>query len=67
MALDKDALKKSFRIIKDLLEYGVEVYRVDTSKIDDIGSISKAEVIELRKTALAMTFENYIDIGYKIS
>ena len=67
LALDKDALKKSFLIIKDLLEYGLEVYRIDTSKIDDIGSISKAETLELRNTALPMTFENYIDIGYKIS
>jgi DNA primase len=67
LALDKDALKKSFLIVKDLLEYGVEVYRIDTSKIDDIGSISKAEALELRKTALPMTFDNYIDMRYKIS
>ena len=67
LALDKDALHKSFRIIKDLLEYGVEVYNIDTSKIDDIGSISQAEALELRKTALPMTFENYIDMGCKIS
>ena len=67
LALDKDALKKSFFIIKDLLEYGLEVYKINTSKLDDIGSISKAEALELRKAALPMTFENYIDMRYKIS
>jgi DNA primase len=67
LALDQDALKKSFLIIKDLLEYGLEVYRIDTSKIDDIGSISKAKALELKETALPMTFDNYIDMRCKIS
>jgi hypothetical protein len=67
LALDKDVLKKTFFIIKDLLEYGVEVYRFDTSKIDDIGSVSKAQAMELKNSAYPMTFENYIDMKYKIS
>ena len=47
VALDFDADKKAYDIIAILLKYDVEVYKLDTSKIEDIGAISKSEFKEL--------------------
>ena len=41
IGLDEDALSKSMKIISLLLEYGLDVYKIDTSEIEDIGSITK--------------------------
>ena len=48
IGLDVDADNKSKKIIKDLLNYGIEVYKIDTSGYDDVGSMTK-EVFKKRK------------------
>ena len=48
MALDPDARKKENRIIKMLLEYDIELYKIDVSGYEDVGSMPK-EVFEDRK------------------
>ena len=60
VAFDDDALQKSLRVIKSMLEYGLEVYQMDTSKVEDVGSLSPREVEKLRETAVPMNFENFI-------
>jgi len=60
VGLDGDALQKSLRVIKNMLEYGLEVFQMDTSNIEDIGSLSYTEVEKLRETAVPMNFENFI-------
>ena len=48
IALDQDAQQKEQRIMKKFINYGVEVYKVDTSGYDDVGSMTK-EVFKKRK------------------
>jgi len=48
MALDPDARKKENRIIKMLLEYDIELHKIDVSGYEDVGSMPK-EVFEERK------------------
>ncbi len=51
MALDHDAQKKSSHMIKSMLKYDMEIFKVDTSFIEDIGSITTEQFAELRKAA----------------
>lgn len=60
IGFDQDAVQKSLRVIKNMLEYGLEVYQMDTSEIEDIGSLSKVEAERLRENAAPMNFENFI-------
>ena len=62
IGLDKDALLKSLQIIHSMLEYGLEVYRLDTSNIEDIGAISRSEAEQLKENSLAMNTENIFNI-----
>jgi DNA primase len=48
IALDPDAAPKERRIIKMLLEYDIELYKIDVSGYEDVGSMPK-EVFEERK------------------
>jgi len=64
LGLDKDVLNKSLQIILSLLQYGIEVYFLDTSEIDDIGSVSKLEAERLKERSLPMTTENIFNISW---
>jgi DNA primase len=60
IALDPDAAKKERRVIKTLLEYDVELYKVDISGYEDVGSMTK-EVFEQRKNnATFIDSDNYL-------
>jgi len=48
IALDPDAADKERRIIKMLLEYDIELYKIDVSGYEDVGAMTK-EVFEERK------------------
>mgnify|MGYP006403030089 FL=1 len=43
VALDPDAEKKSLRMIKNLLTYGIETYKIDVSGYEDVGEMTKEE------------------------
>ena len=58
IGLDKDALIKSLQIIFSMLEYGLEVYYIDTSNIEDIGSLSRFEAKQLKEASLKINTEN---------
>tara|TARA_R110000824_G_scaffold11622_6_gene50922 strand:+ start:1159 stop:2082 length:924 start_codon:yes stop_codon:yes gene_type:complete len=60
IGFDADALQKSLLVIKNMIEYGLEVYRLDTSNIDDIGSLGTADVEKLKDTATLMDFESFV-------
>ena len=60
IALDPDAAEKERRIIKTLLEYDVELYKIDISGYEDVGSMSK-EIFQQRKSeAIAIDSDNYL-------
>ena len=51
MALDDDAQKKSNYMIQSMLKYDMEVFKINTSLIEDIGSITTQHFEELKKGA----------------
>jgi DNA primase len=57
VALDPDAEKKAKHLIKDMIQYGIETYKVDVSGFQDVGSMTKAEFLERKAAALPMTQE----------
>ena len=42
-AVDEDAEKKAGQMIRNMLQYDMEVYKIDTSSVEDIGSMSPEE------------------------
>ena len=61
IALDSDAQKKEDRIIKLLLKYGIEVYKVDTSGYEDVGVMPK-ELFNKRKNEASLIEDNFYSI-----
>jgi len=60
MALDPDAAAKERRIIKTLLEYDIELYKIDVSGYDDVGSISREIFEERKNNASFIDPDNYL-------
>lgn len=60
IALDHDARAKEDKIIKLLLSYGVEVYRIDTSGFDDVGEMKRTDFEVRKKSASFVSFDNYL-------
>ena len=65
LGFDHDAIKKTLQTVSNLLQHGLEVYNINTSNIEDIGSISKRKTAELIKKAVPMTFENLMDLQWR--
>lgn len=60
VALDPDAAAKERRIIKMLLEYDIELYKIDVSGYEDVGSMPR-EVFNQRKNSAAfIDRDNYL-------
>jgi len=60
VALDPDAEKKAMRLIKDLLEYGIEVRKLDVAPYNDIGEMPKEEFEKRKKNATFINSSNYL-------
>jgi len=58
VALDSDAAKKENRIIRLLLKYGIEVYKIDTSGYEDVGAMSK-QTFKKRKNDSSFIEDNF--------
>ena len=67
IGLDKDALSKSLKIISLLLEYGLEVNKINTSQIEDIGSISSFMAEKLKSEAKRIDLESIFDIYWSVN
>ena len=48
-----------------MIQYGLEVYLLNTTQIEDIGSISKYEAERLKEDAKIMNTENIFDICWR--
>jgi DNA primase len=57
MALDQDAEKKALNIVNVLNSYGVDVYKINTSGYEDVGSMAKEE-FEAKKSAAVLFDES---------
>ena len=67
IGLDEDALSKSMKIISLLLEYGLDVYKINTSEIEDIGSITKTEAEDLKLEASPINLESIFNIYWSLN
>lgn len=62
LALDADAEKKSMRIIKSLLQHGIEVYKVDVgSSESDVGDMDAEHFAEAARGAVQYTSEKHFE------
>ena len=60
IALDPDAADKERRIIKMLLEYDIELYKIDVSGYEDVGSMPKGVFEERKNNASFIDGDNYL-------
>ncbi len=60
VALDPDAADKERRIIKTLLEYDIEMYKIDVSGYEDVGSMTKDTFQERKNNATVIDSDNYL-------
>jgi len=60
VALDPDAAEKERRIIKMLLEYDIELHKIDVSGYEDVGSMPREVFEDRKKTAAFIDRDNYL-------
>ena len=60
IALDPDAADKERKIIKTLLRYDIELYKIDVSGYEDIGAMPKEVFAERKKQASFIDRDNYL-------
>jgi len=60
IALDQDAKVKEDKIIKLLMLYDVEVYKIDISGYEDVGEMNKETFQNLKTNASFISDENYL-------
>ena len=61
LALDADAEKKSLFLIKQLLEYSVELYKIEINPFSDVGEMSKGEFNIRKEKAKPIDAEAYLN------
>lgn len=61
IALDPDAEKKAMKIIKKLLTFGIELYKVDILPYSDVGDMSKVEYQRRKEQAKLMTQDTFLE------
>jgi DNA primase len=60
LALDKDAANKTSHIAKRLMEYDVELYKIDLKDYNDVGEMTHEEFSAVKQDAISVNFENYL-------
>jgi DNA primase len=60
VALDPDAAEKERKVIKTLLKYDVELYKIDVSGYEDVGSMPKDIFEERKQNATFIDRDNYL-------
>ena len=67
LALDNDAEKKSLTLIKNMILYGLDVYKIDTSGYEDIGAMPKKEYVQRRKQAELIDSDSFLLLNVGIA
>jgi len=60
IALDPDVVDKERKIIQTLLEYDIELYKIDVSGYEDVGEMSKDAFEERKRKAVFIDRDNYL-------
>ena len=66
VALDPDAEKKAMKLIKSLLLYGIEVYKIDVSGFKDVGEMSKEQFQKRKTEAKLMTSDSFLENAFSV-
>ena len=61
IGLDPDAEKKAFRLIKSLLLYDVELYKINVSGFKDVGEMTKEDFKDRKNQATPINSESYVE------
>jgi len=67
VALDPDAKKKELEIIKTLLDFDIEVWKVDIGDNEDVGSMGKQDFQKCLSNAALITPDNYLMLTLALS
>ena len=59
LALDEDAKKKTGQIVKNMLQYDIELLEIDTSGCEDVGSMSHDIFLERKNHAKPVDYDNF--------
>ena len=60
IALDPDAERKALKLVKQLLDYDIELYKVDITPYGDVGDMFPAEFHKRKQQAQQMSQEKYL-------
>ena len=60
VALDPDAAEKERKVIKTLLKYDVELYKIDVNGYEDVGSMPKDVFEDRKQNATFIDRDNYL-------
>ena len=60
VALDPDAAEKERKVIKTLLKYDVELYKIDVSGYEDVGTMPKDVFEDRKQNATFIDRDNYL-------
>ena len=60
LALDPDAEKKAFYLVKNLLSYGIELKKIEIPKDKDVGDLTKKQFEKLKQKAITIDPNNYL-------
>lgn len=59
VALDPDAEKKAMKMIKKLLTFDIELYKVNIEPYSDVGEMTREEYLKRKNEAVPMTSQEY--------
>jgi len=60
ICLDKDAAKKESKIIKNFLDFGVKVCKIDIGDNEDLGMMTRESALQAQKDAAVIDYETYL-------
>lgn len=66
IALDPDAERKTNYLIRSLMSYDVELYKIDVTGYKDVGEMSTLEFSRRKKRATLMTQDSFIQKAFKL-
>lgn len=61
IALDPDVETKAMRLIKKMLTFDIEVYKIDITPYDDVGEMTRIEFEKRKANAKLMTPESFLE------
>ena len=62
LALDRDAEKKTLKLVDNLLQYDIDLYKIDFSeyRVEDVGEMTKDQFKEAKENAMKLDLDNLL-------